>query len=179
MSKAHDMTVTAVSWSNGLRMTRSAPVDVCIAGSDGPRDSALHELVATLRSRDGKGLLALTGTDRPGALRRALDARALGFLDHHATPERLLTAIRQVARGKRFVDDSLALALIHASEMPLTQRELAVLTVAAEGATVAEIAHKLSLAGGTVRNYMSAITRKTGARNRIDAIRISQGAGWL
>ena len=63
--------------------------------------------------------------------------------------------------------------------MPLTPRELSVLSVAAEGASIAEIANRLSLSGGTVRNYMSAITRKTGARNRVDAIRISQGAGWL
>ena len=62
---------------------------------------------------------------------------------------------------------------------PLTRRELSVLSLAAEGASIAEIAGSLHLSHGTVRNYMAAITRKTGARNRIDAIRISQGQGWL
>ena len=63
--------------------------------------------------------------------------------------------------------------------MPLTPRELSVLALAAEGASVSEIARSLHLCNGTVRNYMAAINRKTGARNRVDAIRISRGAGWL
>ena len=69
--------------------------------------------------------------------------------------------------------------VLRASEVPLSARELTVLSAAAEGAGITEIARLLGLSAGTVRNYMSAITRKTGARNRVDAIRISQGAGWL
>ncbi|MEU6578885.1 LuxR C-terminal-related transcriptional regulator, partial [Streptomyces sp. NPDC046805] len=42
-----------------------------------------------------------------------------------------------------------------------------------------EIAGSLHLSTGTIRNYMAAITRKTGARNRIDAIRICLGEGWV
>lgn len=63
--------------------------------------------------------------------------------------------------------------------MPLSPRELSVLARAAEGDSIAEIARALHLASGTVRNYMAAVTRKTGARNRIDAIRISRRAGWV
>ncbi|OMI37941.1 LuxR family two component transcriptional regulator [Streptomyces sparsogenes DSM 40356] len=63
--------------------------------------------------------------------------------------------------------------------MPLTERELSVLSLAAEGASIPEIARSLHLSNGTIRNYMAAITRKTGARNRVDAIRISQGEGWV
>ncbi len=90
-----------------------------------------------------------------------------------------MRAIRQVAQGERFVDSALALDLLHAADTPLTKRELSVLSLAAEGASVSEIARRLHLCHGTVRNYMAAINRKTGARNRVDAIRISQGAGWL
>ena len=63
--------------------------------------------------------------------------------------------------------------------MPLTRRELSVLSLSAEGASVTEIARSLHLCNGTVRNYLAAITRKTGARNRVDAIRISRVAGWV
>ncbi|SCK40949.1 two component transcriptional regulator, LuxR family [Streptomyces sp. WMMB 322] len=181
VSKAHDMTIETAGWSRSLPATRTTPADVCVMDTEGLRDSALDELAAALRRAGAKGsrMLALADADRPGALRRALDAGVLGFLDRNATPDRLLTGIRNVAQGKRFVDESLALAFLRASEMPLTARELAVLKVAAEGAGIDEIARDLSLSGGTVRNYMAAITRKTGARNRVDAIRISQRAGWL
>ncbi|MEV0599509.1 response regulator transcription factor [Streptomyces sp. NPDC050315] len=127
----------------------------------------------------GPALLVLGSAHRPGPLRRAFEADALGFVDKEGSPGQLAVGIRQVAAGRRFVDGSLGFGFLQAAEMPLTQRELSVLTLAAEGASVAEIAGTLHLSNGTVRNYMSAITRKTGARNRVDAIRISQGEGWL
>ena len=120
----------------------------------------------------------LASANRPGLLKRAVEAGALGYVDKEgAAPERLARGIRRVAEGKRFVDDSLGFGFLQAAEMPLTRRELSVLSLAAEGASIAEIAGSLHLSHGTVRNYMAAITRKTGARNRIDAIRISQGRG--
>jgi two-component system response regulator DesR len=51
--------------------------------------------------------------------------------------------------------------------------------VGREGETVAGIAQRLYLSGGTVRNYLSAVIMKTGARNRLDAIRIVRKDGWL
>jgi two-component system response regulator DesR len=84
-----------------------------------------------------------------------------------------------VAQGEQFVDTSLGWDFLQAARVPLTERELSVLSLASQGASVAEIAGDLHLTNGTVRNYLSAITRKTGARNRVDAIRISQKAGWV
>nr|WP_258053180.1 response regulator transcription factor [Streptomyces sp. Ru73] len=133
----------------------------------------------TAAPRRGPALLVLGSAGRPGPLRRAFEADALGFVDKEGSPRQLAAGIRQVAAGRRFIDGSLGFGFLQAAEMPLTQRELSVLTLAAEGASVAEIAGTLHLSNGTVRNYMSAITRKTGARNRVDAIRISQGEGWL
>ena len=66
-----------------------------------------------------------------------------------------------------------------AARNPLTSRELDALRLAAAGATTAEIATDLYLAVGTVRNYLSRVIMKTGARNRVDAIRIAADAGWL
>ncbi|WP_308430346.1 response regulator transcription factor [Streptomyces abikoensis] len=124
-------------------------------------------------------LLALTTTGRPGPLRRAYEAGALGYLSKNASPDRLVEGIRQVAKGERYIDETLGFGFLQAAEIPLTRRELSVLSLAAEGASVGEIARSLHLSNGTVRNYMAAITRKTGARNRVDAIRISRGAGWV
>jgi two-component system response regulator DesR len=84
-----------------------------------------------------------------------------------------------VAVGRRVVDPQLALTAWDSPENPLSPRELEVLRLAAQGADAAEIAGCLFLSKGTVRNYLTAIVTKLGARNRIDAIRIAQESGWI
>lgn len=121
----------------------------------------------------------LTRPQRPGDLRRALAARVRGFLSMDAPPEQLVDGIRRLASGDRAVTADLAVAAMQAAEIPLTSRELEILDIAAEGAAVEEIATRLCLSVGTVRNYLSGVRRKTGARNRVDAIRIARDAGWL
>jgi two-component system response regulator DesR len=64
-------------------------------------------------------------------------------------------------------------------DSPLTGRERDVLAAAADGGTVAEIAGRLFLSEGTVRNYLSSVIGKTGARTRADAVRIATERGWL
>jgi two-component system, NarL family, response regulator DesR len=126
--------------------------------------------------------MILTGPGAPGYLRRALEAHASGFLLKGTPAEDLADAIRRVARGERVervIDSEAAAEAIRADGNPMTERELAVLRCVAEGAPVHEIAARLYLSAGTVRNYLSAIIRKSGARNRIDAIRIAREAGWL
>ncbi len=73
---------------------------------------------------------------------RAAEAGALGYVDkdREGAPERLVSAIRSVAAGRRFVDDSLGFGFLRATQIPLTRRELSVLSLAADGASVAEIA---------------------------------------
>ncbi|GGU72476.1 response regulator transcription factor [Lentzea flava] len=124
-------------------------------------------------------ILMLTSLARPGTLRRALSLRVDGFLLKDAPPDQLADAIRDVMAGKRVVDSQLALAAWDSGACPLTDRELGVLKLAAKGADAAEIAKSLSLSVGTVRNYLTTIITKLNARNRIDAIRIADDAGWL
>ncbi|GAB3661395.1 LuxR C-terminal-related transcriptional regulator [Streptomyces sparsus] len=155
--------------------------DVYMVDIDCPGAATLLEALELARGGLGRqgALLVLAAADRPGLLRRAYDARALGYVDKNAPSGKLAEAIRTVRKGERFIDDSLAFGFLQAAEMPLTPRELTVLSLAAEGRSVADIAQNLHLSKGTVRNYMAAATRKVGARNRMDAIRISQGAGWM
>ncbi|MDX3646304.1 response regulator transcription factor [Streptomyces sp. MB09-02B] len=175
-----DLAVFDASWRAAPGRVRSLRPEVCAADLD-CADAVGIPPLADLRAPGGQapGLLVLAHAGRPGLLKRAAEAGARGYVDKEGSPQRLVTAIREVARGRRFIDDSLGFGFLKAAEMPLTRRELSVLSLAAEGASVAEIAGSLHLSHGTVRNYMAAITRKTGARNRIDAIRISQGEGWL
>jgi|GEM_PF-7044523 len=64
-------------------------------------------------------------------------------------------------------------------ESPLTNRERDVLSATTAGGTVAEIAARLFLSEGTVRNHLSSVIGKTGARTRADAVRIATDRGWI
>jgi len=124
-------------------------------------------------------VVMLTTFGRAGYLRRAMDAGAAGFVVKDAPADVLADAIRRVRAGERVVDPALAVATLAAGESPLTARERDVLITARTGATVAEIASRLYLSEGTVRNYVSAAIAKTGARNRVEAVRIADERGWL
>ncbi|CAL9343254.1 Response regulator RamR [Streptomyces sp. enrichment culture] len=177
-----DFGVFETSWRGAPGRVRTLRPDVCAAdleSADAYGIPPLGELSPPGPGPASPRLLVLAGKHRPGLLKRAAEAGVLGYVDKEGTPDRLVRGIRRVAQGERFVDESLGLGFLKAAEMPLTRRELSVLSLAAEGASIAEIAGTLHLSHGTVRNYMAAITRKTGARNRVDAIRISQGQGWL
>lgn len=112
-------------------------------------------------------------------LQRAVTARVDGFLVHDCAAEFLIEAVRQLAAGNKIIDPSLTFSALAHTECPLTDREADALRAAAQGSTTAEIAVTLSLAEGTVRNYLSRAITKTGGRNRVDAIRIAGEHGWL
>ena len=123
--------------------------------------------------------IILTTFGRPGYLRRAMESGASGFVVKDAPPEQLADAIRRVAAGERVVDPALAAESLATGASPLTARERDVLVAARPGATVSEIAGKLFLSEGTVRNYLSAAIAKTGTRNRAEAVQRAEEHGWL
>ncbi|MFF3327349.1 response regulator transcription factor [Streptomyces sp. NPDC002889] len=175
LESAEGIEASSACWESAPDQAHSLQPDLCVVDADCPGSSRLPDHPTGQRCE----LLVLATSCRPGVLRRAAQARALGFVNKDASPTLLLNAIRLVAAGKRYVDASLAPDLVQAADMKLTPRELSVLALAAEGASVPETAGTLRLSKGTVRNYMSAIIRKTNARNWADAVRISNGAGWV
>ena len=72
-----------------------------------------------------------------------------------------------------------AAATLAGGASPLTARERDVLVASRDGAAVAEVAGRLFLSEGTVRNYLSAAIGKTGTRNRVEALRTAEAKGWL
>ncbi|MET7329662.1 response regulator transcription factor [Nonomuraea sp. NPDC005650] len=127
----------------------------------------------------GRRVIIVTTFGRPGYLSRALDAGVAGFVVKDAPVTELTAAVRRVMTGERVIDPRLAVSALTVGPSPLTQREAEVLRVAADGSTVADIARRLFLTEGTVRNYLSSAIGKTGARNRVEAARVAESRGWL
>ncbi|MFD4211024.1 response regulator transcription factor [Micromonospora tulbaghiae] len=81
--------------------------------------------------------------------------------------------------GRRVIDPELAMSAWEIGDNPLTRREVEVLGLVAAGAETGQIATATNLSVGTVRNYLTTIVNKLGARNRIDALRTARENGWL
>jgi two-component system response regulator DesR len=123
-------------------------------------------------------VVILTTFGRSGYLRRALEAGVRGYLLKDAPSEKLAAALRQVHAGGKAIDPLLAAAAWDDAD-PLSERERAVLRLAGEGVKSADIAQRLHLSQGTVRNYLSEAMGKLGAANRIEAYRTARAKGWL
>jgi two-component system response regulator DesR len=154
--------------------------DVVLTDIEMPHVTGL-ELAAEIRGgRHGSRprVIILTTFARPGYLRRALDAGASGYLLKDAPAEKLADAIRSVHQGLRVIDPQLAQDAWGETD-PLSDRERQVLRAAEEGLSSADIAARLTLSEGTVRNYLSEVNSKLGVTNRIEAARLARQKGWL
>lgn len=105
-------------------------------------------------------------------------AQPCGFLGDHVAPQRVVDGVRRLARGEPVADARLAVAAL-TRKNPLTEREVEILEIAATGSPAKDIAARLHLSPGTVRNYLSRVVAKVGARTRIEAVRIAQESGWI
>jgi two-component system response regulator DesR len=162
-----------------LDLARAVPPDVAVVNVGLLADDGLRTIGRLAVEQPRCAILVLAGPDAPGLLSRALEFPVRGVVGTQAAPCELARGIRELARGERVIDASLAVAMVAAPRSPLSQRELDVLSVVASGVPSDEVAARLHLTAGTVRNYMSAILRKTGARNRMAAVRLAEEAGWL
>lgn len=151
-----------------------ALLDIEMPGGDGlTAAQALRTVLPSCR------VVILTTFGRSGYLRRAMDSGAVGFLLKDAPASELASALRRVMGGERIVDPELALLALSEGNNPLTPREREVLIAALPGIGHAEIAARLSLSEGTVRNHLSAAMQKLGVHNRMEAARLAEQRGWL
>ena len=157
----------------------SARPDVALLDIEMPGLDGIAAATALARELPSCRVIILTTFGRPGYLRRAMESGALGFVVKDTEAEQLADAVRRVVRGERVVDPALAAATLAGGTSPLTGRERDVLVASRDGATVADIAARLFLSEGTVRNYLSAAIAKTGTRNRLEAMRVADSRGWL
>jgi two-component system response regulator DesR len=157
----------------------AAQPDIALLDIEMPGADGLTAAAALTSQLPSCRVLILTTFGRPGYLRRAMESGAVGFLLKDAPATELATAIRRTVAGERVVDPQLAMAALSEGANPLTEREREVLGIAGQGASIAEIADRLALSEGTVRNYLSVAIQKLGAQNRVEAARLAEQKGWL
>ena len=180
LSLEHDIEVVAQATDGNaaLARVREHRPDVLITDVEMPGMSGL-DVAQALQGEAPTRVVVLTNFARAGYLRRALEAGVSGYVLKAQPAEELADAVRRVHRGQRVIDPQLAAESWSSDVDPLTGRQREILRLATEGARTADIAGRLKISPGTVRNYLSEAITKLGAANRIEAARIAREKGWL
>jgi two-component system, NarL family, response regulator DesR len=122
--------------------------------------------------------IIMTTFSKVGYIKRSLQAGVKGFILKEAPADELIAAVNQVYNGRKVIDPELAISALDDND-PLTDKERKALRFASEGLKTEDIAQKLFLSEGTIRNYLSECITKLNATNRVDAARIAKQKGWL
>ncbi|WP_455675848.1 response regulator [Pradoshia sp.] len=173
-----DIIAQASNGEEALKLIQDLQPDVCLMDIEMPIKSGIEVAEELKRIGTACKLIILTTFARPGYFERAVKADVAGYLLKDGSSDELADSIRNAMKGKR----EYAPALIHASlkaSNPLSEKEQQILRLIEEGMTSKEIASTLYLSQGTVRNYTSDIINKLYAKNRIEAVSIAKGKGWM
>lgn len=162
-----------------VEMARKSAAEVCVLDIQMPGLDGIEAAAALKAELPEVRSLIVTTFNRPGYLRRAMEAGASGYVVKDAPAEQLADAIRRVHSGLRVVDPQLAAESLVGGANPLTEREQQVLKLARNGASVAKIASTVFLSPGSVRNLLSSAISKTGTTNRVEASQTAMERGWI
>jgi two-component system, NarL family, response regulator DesR len=165
--------------ADGLALAHEVAPDVAVLDLQLPDEDGITLAERLAGVAPDCRTLIVTSHGRPGYLKRALASGVSGFLPKTTSAATLADVVRSVHAGGRHVDPELAAEAIAAGDSPLTAREADVLDAAADGAQVEEIARRVHLSPGTVRNYLSSAATKLGAANRHEAAAVARRMGWL
>ena len=153
-------------------------VDILLTDIEMPEMTGI-ELAQAIQNMDSStSVIILTTFSRAGYLRRAMDAGVKGYLLKDSPSNELVSAIRKIQSGGKVIAPEL-LQEAWMEQDPLTDKERQALRLAKNGDSTDEIAEKLHLSSGTVRNYLSSAASKLGAKNRVEAARLAHKNGWL
>ncbi|CAN3130648.1 response regulator transcription factor [Mycobacterium sp. smrl_JER01] len=168
----------AVDGTEAVSATLTHRPDVLVIDLEMPGVDGLEAVAEIRRALPDQVILMLTRHARPGVLRSALKLGVQGFASKAAEPAHIATVIDALHQGRRWIDQEVSAAAI-VDDCPLTDREIDVLRVTSQGYSAAEIASRLHLAQGTVRNYLSSAMQKTQTRTRHEAARYAREHDWL
>ncbi|MFG6113739.1 response regulator [Halobacillus sp. MO56] len=150
--------------------------DICIMDIEMPIKTGL-EAAEELKDHPCK-IIILTTFARAGYFERAQKAGVSGYLLKDSPSEELAISIRKIMEGQRIYAPELV-DLAYGDENPLTEREVQVIQLMADGKNTKEISKQLYITPGTVRNYISVILDKLEVGNRIEAISRFKEKGWF
>ena len=161
-----------------IRLLETHPVDIAILDIEMPIKTGLEVLEWAKSQQPQLKVVIVTTFKRPGYFERALKAGVDAYVLKERRITDLMATLHTVLAGqKEYSPELMEGILTHPN--PLSPQEKAVLKEVAKGASNQEIADRLFLSNGTIRNYMSAILTKLDAENRTEAAKIVQEKGWL
>ena len=168
----------AADGREAMELLKTNPVDVVILDVEMPYQTGLDVLEWIKEHQPAVKVIIVTTFKRPGYFERAVKADVDAYVLKERSIADLMKTIHTVLAGQKEYSPELMEALM-THKNPLSHQELLVLEAAATGLSNKEIAEKLYLSNGTIRNYMSAILTKLAADNRTEAVRIAQDQGWI
>ncbi|MCO7126235.1 response regulator transcription factor [Sporolactobacillus shoreicorticis] len=162
-----------------LELVQQRNPDLIIADIEMPGMSGL-EVAEQLQDADMPCKTVIVTTfARPGYLERAMKAGIAGYILKDEPINELIAHLRLIHNGGHFISPELASALYFSKTNPLTKREEEVLRQAFSGFETRQIASRLHLSHGTVRNYLSTAIQKMDAHSRQEAARKAEENGWI
>lgn len=168
----------AVDGREAVELLKTNPVDVAILDVEMPYQTGLDVLEWVKEHQLDVKVIIVTTFKRPGYFERAVKADVDAYVLKERSIADLMKTIHTVLAGqKEYSPELMEVLMTHKN--PLSHQELLVLEAAATGLSNKEIAEKLYLSNGTIRNYMSTILTKLAADNRTEAVRIAQDQGWI
>lgn len=173
-----EVVAEAQDGKEAVDVTLKLQPDVLVLDLEMPEMDGLQALEKIQQQLPEQPVLMLTRHAKPGILRKALRLGIKGFESKDTEPSHIAEVINAIHNGERWIGSDVA-AFAVTDDCPLTEREKDVLRVTGEGYSAAEIASRLFLSEGTVRNYLSNAIAKTHAKNRHEAARFARDLDWI
>ncbi|QWT21260.1 response regulator transcription factor [Bacillus sp. NP157] len=177
-----DMVVVGVAadGNDALEQFRQSQPDITIMDLQMPTLGGVESIELIRQEFPGARILVLSTYKTDVQAIRALRAGARGYILKDAVPTDLATAIRAIHAGRRHITQEVAAAIaIHLAEDTLTEREIAVLEIVAQGNSNGEVAEKLSVSVETIKQHMKNIATKLGTSDRAHAVAIAIKRGMI
>lgn len=177
-----DFTVvgTATDGDQALKGIENLQPDVAILDIEMPKRSGLEVAQAIRQKNLPIKIVILTTFARSTYFQTAVQAQVNGYLLKDSPSDSLISAIRSITQGNTVFDPQLLVSgVLHEVDSPLSKQELEILKALETTATTKELSDQLYLSEGTVRNYISAILRKTGTKSRLAAVNLAHQKGWI
>ena len=168
----------AKNGQEAIQLLEKESVDIAILDVEMPVKTGLEVLEWIRAENLETKVVVVTTFKRPGYFERAVKAGVDAYVLKERNIADLMKTLHTVLEGrKEYSPELMEVVMTHSN--PLTEQEIAVLKGIAQGFSNQEIADKLYLSNGTVRNYVTNILSKLHAGNRTEAANIAKESGWL